>query len=221
MLLDQHAWPCISHVPASCTGLNSHSSTASHGLRACSHCSVLCNAVMVDKHPVGIILLSNTIKAVRFEVSKEHWRGTAHYARLPAMVVGSFEKWGGRSKEDGVVEVEWESDGSNSKEHLTVLLRPELGLKLLPYLNGKTAPRAKGATAKRAYAVAVSTGPYAPEVQDESQTVEVCYGPVESRVLHPYIHCISPWGLTCLTSTCACRYLTKTWEGCAVYKSGM
>ena len=34
------------------------------------------------------------------------------------------------------VHVEWKSDGKNSDEFLAVLLRPSLGLKLLPYATG-------------------------------------------------------------------------------------
>ena len=128
----------------------------------------------VDLHPVGIILKSNTLRGIRFEVSKEHWRGTAFYARLPDRVAGRFETWSGRSKDDNKVHVEWESDGKNSDEWLAVLLRPSLGLKLLPYLDSRPAPRAKGTTAKRNYAVATTTGPYAARQQEqEHEAVEV------------------------------------------------
>ena len=129
-------------------------------------------AVLVDKHPVGIILKSNALKGIRFQVSKEHWKGTAAYARLPALVVGAFSAWSG-SKEDGKVGVDWESDGFNSVEHLSVILRPKLCLKLLPYAaGGKSAPKAKGAQAKRNYATAISTGPYAPQRDDNEEQDE-------------------------------------------------
>ena len=54
----------------------------------------------------------------------------------------------------------WESDGTNSIEWLSVLLRPSLGLKLLPGPSGSM-PKPKGAASRREYAVAISTGPYA------------------------------------------------------------
>ena len=97
-------------------------------------------AVLVHKHPIGIILRSNTLKGIRFDMSKEHWRGSlaaAAFDRLPERVVGSFETWAGRGKDDGKVHIEWESDGRNSDEYLSVLLRPKLGLTLLPSARGR------------------------------------------------------------------------------------
>lgn len=135
-------------------------------------------AVTVDVHPIGIILKSNTIKGVRFTVSKEHWKGsTAVYNRLPENVMGEITSWGGRSKDDNKINVEWVTDGTNSAEFLAVLLRRPLGFKLLPYENGKSAPKAKGASAKRRYATAMANGPYAPARDGgdgpEGQKVEV------------------------------------------------
>ena len=87
--------------------------------------------------------------------------------------------------------IEWESDGTNSDEFLAVLLRPSLGLELLPYLNGKSAPRPKGMVAKQAYATAVATGPYAPPRGEDGDL-----GTVEVRFLaahaHPRTHSICP-----------------------------
>jgi hypothetical protein len=141
-------------------------------------------AVLVDKHPFGIILKSNTVKGIRFSILKEHWRGEAVYARLPDAVIGAIDAWGGRSKADNKIVVEWETDGKNSVESLEVLLKPCNGFKLLPYLNGRGAPKPKGASANREYSVAISTGPYATEEQTEARTVEVpCRCPL-STLLH-------------------------------------
>jgi hypothetical protein len=47
--------------------------------------------VKVDLHPIGIVLRSQTtIKGIRFKISKEHWRGTSAFARLPNEVYGVF-----------------------------------------------------------------------------------------------------------------------------------
>ena len=133
------------------------------------HCTVL-----VDKHPIGIILKSNTVKGIRFSIKKVHWAGTAAHARLPEVVIGEIQAWGGRSKEDNKIHVEWETDGRNSDEYLAVLLRPTNDFTLLPYTNNKSAPKAKGAGAKRAYAVAITNGPYArAERVAEREKVEV------------------------------------------------
>ena len=48
--------------------------------------------MVVDAHPIGIILKSNPIKGIRFDVSKEHWAGNAAYRRLPERVIGSFQE---------------------------------------------------------------------------------------------------------------------------------
>ena len=63
---------------------------AARGCRAHTDCfpAPLSCTVEVDKHPAGIILLSQAIKGIRFEVSKEHWRGQRCHAGLPPMVVG-------------------------------------------------------------------------------------------------------------------------------------
>ena len=114
---------CAAHcVPCQLCCLHPHltPTSSSHLAAHCTHvltthcASIL--AVNVDLHPVGIILKSNTLRGTRFEVSKEHWRGTAAYARLPDRVVGRFDSWSGRSKEDNKVHVDWESDGKNSDE---------------------------------------------------------------------------------------------------------
>ena len=39
-------------------------------------------------------------------------------------------------------------------------------------IKGKSAPRAKGAAAKREYAIAMTTGPYAPDAPDDEELVE-------------------------------------------------
>ena len=140
-------------------------------------CALL--TVEVDKHPIGIILKSNTIKGIRFQVSRDHWKGSAAvYNRLPEHVIGEIPSWGGRGKDDNKINVDWVTDGSNSVEFLAVLLRPALGFKLLPYENGKTAPKAKGAAAKRRYATAICDGPYRwrgqQEGAPEARQVEVC-----------------------------------------------
>jgi hypothetical protein len=99
-------------------------------------------------------------RGIRFEVSKEHWcTDPLAYADLPAKVVGVIEQW--RNKREGKIYVEWESDASNSDEHLSVLLQASLDFKLLPFEDGRTAPKAKGMAAKRAYAEAVAQGRYA------------------------------------------------------------
>ena len=141
------------------------------------------HAVNVNLHPIGIILKSNTIKGIRFSVSREHWRlrgsrdGGAVYKRLPERVVGVCDRWSGRGKEDNKVHIEWESDGSNSAEWLCKLLRPSLGLQLLPNLRTGAIPKAKGAVSQRAYTVATTTGPYAaqqqPRAEEETESVEV------------------------------------------------
>ena len=151
--------------------------------------------MLVDKHPIGIILKSNPVKSIRFSVNKKHWNentlGRAAFARLPDSVIGEIQAWGGRSKDDNKINVEWESDGTNSDEcshtlmrscayhvhtcfvayalatlarrFLSVLLQPSKEFTLLPYARGnKTAPKAKGASAKRAFTTAMTTGPYAP-----------------------------------------------------------
>ena len=59
---------------------------------------MLCVSVLVDKHPIGIILKSNQLRGIRFSILKEHWKGTSAYARLPDVVLGSFKAWSGRSK---------------------------------------------------------------------------------------------------------------------------
>ena len=127
--------------------------------------------VEVEKHPVGIIIRSHAPpKGIRFKMSREHWKAEpAVYARLPEMVIGQIEQW--RNKASGKIHVEWESDGSNSDEHLSVLLRPSLCLKLLPYADNRSAPKAKGAAAKRAYAEAVARRPYAATELVEEQQV--------------------------------------------------
>ena len=139
--------------------------------------------VNVDLHPIGIIFKSNTIKGIRFSVSREHWRlrgsrdGGAVYKRLPERVVGACDRWSGRGKDDNKVHIEWESDGSNSDEWLCKLLRPSLGLQLLPNLRTGAIPKAKGAVSQRAYTVATTTGPYAaqqqPRAEEEHESVEV------------------------------------------------
>jgi hypothetical protein len=71
-------------------------------------------------------------RGIRFEVSKEHWRtDPSAYANLPAKVVGVIEQW--RNKREGKIYVEWESDASNSDEHLSVLLQASLDFKLLQF----------------------------------------------------------------------------------------
>ena len=120
--------------------------------------------MLVDKHPVGIILLSNTVKGIRFSVNKIHWRGCLArepYARLPEQVIGEIAGWIG-AKTNGKITVDWVTDGRQSDENLPVLLKRANHVTLLPYENGKTAPVAKGAAAKRKYAVAIKDGPYAP-----------------------------------------------------------
>lgn len=118
-------------------------------------------AVNVDVHPVGIILKSNTIKDIRFSISKEHWKSNRSvYNRLPDQVIGAITSWGGRCKDDNKINVDWVSDGTNSVEHLVVLLRSSLSLKLLPYESGSSAPKARGSNAKRRYATAIKDGPY-------------------------------------------------------------
>ena len=74
-------------------------------------------------------------------------------------VLRSQDNWGAR-KADYKPLIVWESDGTNSIEWLSVLLRPSLGLKLLPGPSGSM-PKPKGAASRREYAVAISTGPYA------------------------------------------------------------
>ena len=132
---------------------------------------------MVDKHPIGIILLSNQVKGIRFSVNKSHWAGTRAYSQLPDNVIGEIHAWSG-PKVNGVVSVEWISDGTNSTEHLCVLLKADNHFKLLPYANNKSAPKAKGTAAKRNYAAAMKDGPYAPNDGDAAdaeglQQVEV------------------------------------------------
>ena len=122
--------------------------------------------MIVDKHPVGIIMRSNPINGMRFQVSKEHWKGTTAYAGLPSLVIGSFERWIG-SMAGGKVRINWESDASISDEFLAVLLQPRLDLTLLPDLHGRM-PKPKGSQSKRDYAVAISTGPYAPARDDDT-----------------------------------------------------
>ena len=65
-------------------------------------CSSL--AVLVDKHPVGILLLSNTVKGTRFSVNKIHWHGCLRtreqYARLPERVIGEIASWDLGRRED-------------------------------------------------------------------------------------------------------------------------
>ena len=56
-------------------------------------------AVIVDKHPIGIILPSNPIKDIRFSLSKEHWKGTQAYAQLPATIHGKITAWSHGGKE--------------------------------------------------------------------------------------------------------------------------
>ena len=138
-----------------------------------------CRAVDVDKHPIGIILKNTggTIEGVRFELSRDHWSGVpATFAKLPARVVGRLDRWGHGGRNGNKVVVNWETDGTNSTEHLCVILRARLGLKLLPYANGASAPKAKGAAAQREYKTAMTTGPYAPASgagAGEGDTVEV------------------------------------------------
>ena len=136
--------------------------------------------MIVDKHPIGIILKSNAVKGIRFTIHRDHWKGTAHHARLPEKVFGAVDKWGGSSKADNKIQVDWESDGSNSVEHLEVLLQERLQFTLLPYANGKSAPKAKGAAARREYATATTTGPYAKpdEQQPEARQIEVRLVPI-------------------------------------------
>ena len=144
----------------------------------------------MDVHPVGIILKSNTLRGIRFEVSKKHWQGTSAYARLPDMVQGEFDAWHG-AKSGDKVSIEWLSDGSNSVEHLVVLLRPSLGLKLLPYQSGASAPRPKGAASKRDYQTAITIGPYAwaykPAAPDGVDKVEA-----RRRAALQLLHCTAP-----------------------------
>jgi hypothetical protein len=128
-------------------------------------------AVEVEKHPVGIIIRSHAPpKGIRFEISRDHWRSEpAVHATLPERVIGKIEQW--RNKALGKLHIEWKSDGSNSDEHLAVLLRPSLGLKLLPYADNRSAPKAKGSAAKRAYAEVIARGPYAATEGVEEQQV--------------------------------------------------
>jgi len=154
----------------------------------CAHCA--CRAVDVDKHPIGIILKSlSPIEGVRFELSRDHWSGVpSTFAKLPERVIGKVKSWGGGGRMGNKVCIEWETDGTNSTEHLVVLLRPRLGLKLLPYFNGSTAPKAKGAAAQRDYKVAMSTGPYAPASgagAGAGETIEVSTSPARPSRTHP------------------------------------
>ena len=153
--------------------------------------SLLSDAVDVDLHPIGIILKSNALKGIRFEISKDHWQGTRAYGSLPEKVVGCMvrpaaactltltsrshalvrclrdsshgvltqDSWVGAKSNDKVL-IQWESDGKNSQEWLSVLLRARLELKLLPRADGHM-PAAKGAEMRRRYATATTTGPYA------------------------------------------------------------
>ena len=135
-------------------------------------------AVLVDKHPIGIILHSNAVKGIRFQVNKIRWKSllsNAAYGRLADIVIGEIQKWGGRSKEDNKITVAWETDGTESDELLSVILRRSAEFKLLPYNGGKSAPKAKGTASRQAYATAITTGPYAPEAppEEESRQVEV------------------------------------------------
>ena len=128
-------------------------------------------AVEVEQHPLGIIIRSHAPpKGIRFEISRDHWKSepTVH-TRLPERVIGQIEQW--RNKVSGKIHVEWESDGSNSDEHLSVLLRPSLGFKLLPYADNRSAPKAKGSAAKRAYADSIARGPYAATERVEEKQV--------------------------------------------------
>jgi hypothetical protein len=114
----------------------------------------------VDLHPVGIIIRSlEPPRGIRFEIDRCHWEEERGYDQLPARVIGAIDKW--NRKETGSLLIDWETDGSNSMEWLSALLKPELEIKLLPYADNGSAPKAKGSAAKRAYAVAISTGPYA------------------------------------------------------------
>ena len=73
------------------------------------------------------------------------------------------------------MEIEWESDGSNSAEHLCVLLKPRLTFKFLPNQAGRM-PVPLGTASRAAYNTARTTGPYAqPEAEDEdTERVDVC-----------------------------------------------
>jgi hypothetical protein len=150
--------------PASCGDPESHACfLLTVWTVSCCGCRtpLLSRAVEWQLHPIGIIIKSHDPpRGIRFELERCHWSSDpTTMARLPARVVGEIQQW--RSKSDGKLHIEWESDGSNSNEWLSSLLKPSKALKLLPYAGGnRSAPKAKGAPAKRAYATAITTGPW-------------------------------------------------------------
>ena len=87
-------------------------------------CIVTClcsGAVNVEAHPIGIILHSlKSLNGVRFSLSRDHWKGRPSVHRsLPENVIGCAARWLG-AKAANKVHVAWESDASNSDEHLDV-----------------------------------------------------------------------------------------------------
>ena len=144
--------------------------------------------VEVDKHPIGIILKSNIIKGIRFQISRDHWKGSAAvYNRLPEHVIGEIPSWGGRGKDDNKVNVDWVTDGSNSVEFLAVLLRPALGFKLLPYENGKTAPKAKPQANARATRKYIGVDESRPGDAEEEEGAIAPHGKIALTGAFPHV----------------------------------
>lgn len=92
--------------------------------------ALLPSTVKWELHPVGIIIKSHDPpRGIRFELNRCHWESEPGvFARLPERVVGEIEQW--RLKSDGKLHIQWESDGSNSDEWLSSLLKPSKALQL-------------------------------------------------------------------------------------------
>ena len=104
------------------------------------------------KHPIGIIILSQTVpKSIRFTLDKAYFSKAANFAALPPRLLGEIDQW---IKKGEKLKILWLDDQSNSTEDFGSLLEPEYSIKLEPYENGNSAPVAKGTTWKRQYAKA-------------------------------------------------------------------
>ena len=172
------------HSPrcSDCPAPDARHSARPSALNAGNDCSQAPLAAVDWKlHPVGIIIMSQDPPGgIRFEMSRDHWAGDpATWHSLQERVVGKIIRLLPNGRESGQLNIDWESDGTNSNEYLSQLLKKPYGLTLLPYgqeHRHRSAPKAKGSQAKAAWRVAMSTGPYAPEPESEDeQSIEVPY----------------------------------------------